>query len=1133
MKLKMTLVLLSTLFTLASIKAQNISLSLRDASLQTVFKEINRQTNFSFFCKDETLNRAGKVTIEVSNASLDDVMKRCLNGKNLNYSIEGKKIVIKQKDNPPKSNANEYESAQDRIIKGRVTNETGEAVPGVSVTVKGTIRGTATNADGFYQLSVTSTDKVLVFSGASMKTKEVVISGEPVMNVTLTPKVTGMGDVVVTGIVNRNKNSFTGAVTVLSKEDLFKVNNKNLMQSLKVLEPSLMIFDNLTMGSDPNQMPDMNLRGTSSFPQQQDVDLKGGYVNNPNQPLFILDGFEASLTKVVDLDMNRIESVTILKDASAKALYGSKAANGVVVIETKKLTGGQAKISYSGSLDWEMPDLSSYNLMNSAEKLQAEKIYGMYSQNPTVVPNFQTQLTLDQQYNSHLSAVLAGVNTDWSSLPLRNGLGQKHALSVELGEKNLNVIADFSYNNIQGVMKGSSRNTFATSIALSYRYKKLLFRDILSVTSNKGTNSPYGSFGDYSKMNPYWTPYDQFGIIKKNAETGIIPYTGYIGIGNLYAPNPLYNSTLNIKLTNDYIDVTDNFYTEMTILPGLKTTLRAGVTATKNQADEFYPANYSKFDNYTGADFFRKGSYKRNEGDQVRFSGDLNINYSKVFRDKHFFFANLGGNMSQNSFEEVVYQAEGFPNDRMTDILFANQYAKYNSRPTGTEGTSRDVGVLSVVNYSYDNRFFADATYRASASSQFGANNRWGNFWSAGVGWNIQNETWVQNLNLFDRLKLRGSVGSTGSQNFSSYQSIATYKYVLDKVYQNYLGAYLMGLANPDLKWQQKMDYNVGLDFTIKKKLVGRIDVYQSNTENTLIDYSVAPSTGFASVKENLGKIRNVGIEGMLTYTVYANPKTRSFFSVTASAIHNENKIVSISDALRAYNEAQDKIADDKFNNKAVVKYYEGMSMNSIWAVRSMGIDPANGQEIYLDKSGNKTYTYSAANQVVVGDNMPKLTGTLGFNGEYKGLGLNVFFRYLYGAQLYNQTLVDRVENVDMSFNVDKRVLNSTWQKPGDVKPYKSLAAVSVQNPDGTYTVKYTRTQPSDRFVQNRNEFSLASVNLSYDFYRWKFVKSIGMERLRCGFYMNDVFMLSSIRVERGLNYPFSRKFSFSLQTTF
>lgn len=1128
MRINLTIFILITAFLQISIAAsgQLVTLNEKNVPLEKVFKEIRKRTGYDFFYDADLIKTTKLISINVEKADIRYVLDLCLDNQPITYTIQDKTIVIKK--------ALPFGAILPAAIdvKGRVLDEKGQPLAGATVKVKNTSKTIKTNGQGEFEFKGLDNDAILVISFLGYKTKEIPASQKSPFNITMEVLSAELNavNVISMGVFKRSNESFTGSATTIGKEELLKVSSKNLIQSLKVLEPSLMIFDNLDIGSDPNKLPDIRLRGTSSFPAQEGIDLSASYLNDPNQPLFILDGFETRLQKIVDLDMNRIESVTILKDASAKALYGSKAANGVIVIETIKREGGQAGISYTASTDIEMPDLSSYNLMNSAEKLEAERLYGMYNQATVAVPNYQTQLTLDQQYNSRLATVLSGVNTDWLSKPLRNGIGQKHAISIELGQSNLRLVADFSYNQISGVMQGSLRNTLSSTISTSYRYNNILFRNILTVTSNKSNDSPYGSFGDYSKMNPYSTPYDEFGNLKRNAETGVIPYAGTSSIGTLFAPNPLFNSTLNTKISNNYTDITDNLYAELSVLNGLKTTLRVGLSNTASVADQFYPANHLKFANYAEADFFRKGSYSRMEGGQVGLSGDLNVNYSKVIGTKHSIFANVGGSLGEKSFENVTYQAEGFPNDRMNNILFANQYNLYSNRPTGTEGTTRDIGLLSVVSYMYDYRFLFDASYRTSASSQFGANNRWGSFWSTGIGWNLHNEPFIKKLNVFDRLKLRTSIGSTGSQNFSSYQSIATYKYYLDKVYQGYLGSYLKGLANEDLKWQQKMDYNAGLDLSFLKKFVARVDYYQSITENTLIDFSLPPSTGFSTVKENLGKIKNTGIEAMLTYNVYSKPKDKSFLSFTVSGIRNKNRILAISNALKSYNAEQEKKANDVYNNKPIIKYYDGMSMDAIWAVRSLGIDPANGREIYLDKNDNKTYTYAASDQVVVGDKMPAVSGTFGISSGYKGFGLNLYFRFLTGGQIYNQTLVDRVENVDMSFNVDKRVLNSTWQKPGDIKPFKALGSVEVQNPDGTWTRKFIRTQASDRFVMNRSEFSLSSMNFSYDFYKHNFVKKMGLERIRCNFYMNDVFLLSSVGIERGLAYPFSRKFSFSLQ---
>ena len=470
MKLTSILLIVTCFSAFASVNSQNVKLSVKNVQLQEVFKEIYQQTGFQFFYKDALLNSASNVSLKVNDASLDEVLKLCLKDLNVDYKIVNKTIILTSKEVKilPSSILEVQQTAY--IIKGKVTNARGEPLPGVSIMIKGTTKGVVSNTDGSFQITVDPKDKILVFTSIGMVAQEITINEKKTINVVLQEKVTSLNDVVITGIVNRNANSFTGAATTITKEDLLKVSNKNLVESLKVLEPSLMIFDNLDFGSDPNQMPEMLLRGTSSFQQDQSVDLRSSYANSPNQPLFILDGFEISLTKVVDLDMNRVQSVTVLKDASAKALYGSKAANGVIVIETKKLNSGNMVVSYNASIDIEAPDLSSYNLMNSAEKLEAERLYGMYTQNSSATPNYLTQLTLDQQYNQRLGVVLSGVNTDWLSKPLRNGIGQKHNISIELGENDLQAIANFSYNNVAGVMKGSSRNIFATSVSLSYRF---------------------------------------------------------------------------------------------------------------------------------------------------------------------------------------------------------------------------------------------------------------------------------------------------------------------------------------------------------------------------------------------------------------------------------------------------------------------------------------------------------------------------------------------------------------------------------------------------------------------------------------------------------------------------------------
>lgn len=990
-------------------------------------------------------------------------------------------------------------------------------LPGVTVLVKGTKLGVVTDTAGKFQLTLPLEKEVtLQFSFIGMKAQEVKIKDYKPLSIVLEEEATEVEEVVVNGIFQRKAGSFTGSALTMKGEDLKRVSNSNVFASLKNLDPSLMIFDNLEFGSDPNKMPTMALRGKTAFDLgSDDIDLKGSYENDPNAPLFILDGFEASVQKIADLDMNRVESLTILKDASAKAIYGSKAANGVIVIETKKNTESSLRISYSGSVEIQAPDLSSYNLTNAAEKLEIEKDAGLYYDK-----NLSTLFNLQKDYNKKLAAVVSGIDTDWLSKPLRNGVGTKHGISFEMGNERLNLIVGFSYNNVQGTMKGSDRTNYEGSVSISYRYKGLNFRDNLTITSNVANDSPYGAFSEYAVLNPYLSPYDENGNLVQNAS--IIP-----GADNFEA-NPLYNASLNTKLTSKYLDVTNNFSVEWMIVMGWKVTGHFGITEKRVRADEFYPANHLKFRSYSGEDLFRKGSYQMNEGEEKRMSGDVNMQFSQQFGDKHYVFANAGFTLSEAYYEELIYKAEGFPHDRMNDMMFARQYVK-DTKPTGRESTIRDIAVLFAGNYAYDDRFLVDGSFRTSASSQYGKNNRWGQFWSVGVGWNIHNEVWLKDSKI-QQLKLRGSVGYTGAQSSEAYASLATYEYDLERVYMGFLGSKLKAMRNEDLKWKEKFDYNVGLDFNIGRLFSMKFDYYIGKTKNNLLDFDIPTYTGFKTVKENVGDVENKGFDLRLSITPWNMPRERAYFTITTAISRNKNKITGVSAAMQNYNDKQDEVASSVFYNKPVQKYYDGVSLDAIWAVRSLGIDPTNGQEIYLDKKGNRTYTYRVSDQVVCGDKLPDFQGTAGFMFSYKGIELNATFRFQYGAQMYNQTLVDKVENASLKGNVDKRVYDGRWRNPGDLKPYKTLGNQWVAE-EGEY--KDEKTQATSRFVQDRNELSLSSLRVGYDFWKHNFIKKVAMERLRVEFYMNDVFMLSSIKTERGTAYPFARSFNFAIQATF
>ena len=1071
-----------------------VNFTVKSESLNSALIKFKDLTGVQILFNEELLGDKACKDLNLKNVSVDVALGKILEGSGFVYSKVDGVYMVKR--------ASEQKDAQakPRVFTGEVVDVNGEPLPGVTLVVKGTTFGGATDVDGKFELSFTLEGEVtLVFSFVGMESQEIVVKDEKPLRVVLKESSESLEEVVVTGVFERRAESFTGSATTVTRKELLKRGNQNLIQSLRNMDPALNISQNLSFGSDPNKLPDMDLRGTSSFP-----DIKGQYTSNPNLPLFILDGFETTLEKVIDLDINRIESVTLLKDAAAKAIYGSKAANGVMVIETVRVQSGELRVNYIGSLNLEMPDLSSYNLCNAREKLDLEYQLGAYDGN---IP--KQDFVKKQLYYHNLAEVEQGVNTDWLSKPLRNGIGHKHSLNLEVGTSELRVGVDLSYNNIEGVMKGSKRNTIGGGFTVIYQYKKLLFRNQFSFSTTKSEDSPYGEFSEYAKLNSYWRPYNEDGTLRK-----------YLGVGPVHSEsvyNPMYNATINTTYKKNYTDYTNNTYLEWNIKSGMKLVGRVGLTNRISGGEEFLPGSHLKFVRTAEDDFFKRGSYKQTYGKSFSVSSDINLNYSHNW-DKHILFANLGANIRSGNSEEYIHSAVGFPNDKMDNIIFAKQYAD-NSKPTGSESIDREVGALLAVNYSYDDRYLADFSLRASASSQFGSDNRWGTFWSAGLGWNVHNEAFFKDSGVVRQLRLRASMGYTGAQNFNSYQGMLLYNYFTDDSYLDFIGTYLEGLANSKLKWQQKFDTNYGIDMNLWGRLNVKFDYYRSVTNNLLTDITTPPSLGFNSYKDNLGKLLNTGYEFNVNYLVLTRPEDRMSLNVFVAGTSNKNKIKEISNSLSSLTSSQDKEAAN--SNKPFVRFVEGQSLNAIWAVRSKGIDPSSGKEVFVRPDGTLTDTWSALDQVVCGDTEPKLMGNVGFTFEYKGLSVSFTGLYRIGEYMYNQTLVDKVENAQLNYNVDKRAYYDAWMKEGDNVQFKSIGAWNKP------------TQATSRFVQKLNEFDFSALSIGYDFYRFGFVEKCGLERLQLQFNMNDIGKISSVQIERGTSYPFARYCSFTLNVNF
>ncbi len=1121
------------------IETAKVSVSLKNKSIDEILVAICDQAKINYaFDNGVEVDTKNKYSLNGNDITVATALDKLFASTNYTYTIEDERLIITKKMAPKVAK----QESKEVVISGKVVDEDGKPLVGATVVaLDDSGKGAITDDNGSFTLKVKAGTKVEITFVGMITVERVINEDEKDIVIKMENDDMAVEDIVVNGIFERKANTFTGSVTTISSEELKRTSNSNVLQALKNIDPSILYIDNLALGSDPNATPELVMRGKTSI-DVDDTELRSAYQNDPNAPLFILDGFEVSLQKVLDLDMNRVESMTILKDASAKAIYGSKAANGVIVIELKKNVDKDIRVTYNGSIEVQAPDLSSYNLTNAAEKLDVELAYGLFDAGNGSYS--ADQLALNKLYNQKLALVSSGIDTDWLSKPLQLGVGTKHGISVELGEAALKTVIDLSYNNVVGVMKGSDRTNISGGLTLSYRHDKFLFRNQLTVTQNTANSSPYGSFSEYAEINPYYTPYDQYGNLLQN----IAPSTEDLSNSAIvdqwasqlsFVPNPLYNASLNTLLQNKYLDVTNNFDIQYYYSSSLKFTLRYGLTENRSEGDEFYPANHLKFVSYSDSDFLRRGSYSLLKGSLSSSSGRFDVQYNKEIAPKHNLFSNVGFDISQSTYTTNQFSAEGFPNDYMTDIAFARQYTE-NTTPFGIEETVRDVGYYASVNYSYDDRFNVDGTLRQSASSLYGADNRWGIFWSVGAAWNVHNEKWI-NKDLFSRFRLRASYGSTGSQSSSAYDAIAAYQYITNKTYEGMIGAYLSSMENPELTWQQRNDLNLGLELNIKNNISVRFDWYRSITDNMVSSLSLAPSVGFPTVQENIGKVENKGFDARVSYTVFNRPSSRTFLTLFAAVSSNTNTLLELSDAMRAYNDRQDELQNsgvDENGNVSIeppLKYYDGMSMDAIWAMPSLGIDPATGQEMFLrqDANGNyfRSFEYDAASQIVAGNLLPKLQGNFGFTFEHKGFSVNTTFTFKYGGQLYNSTLVNKVENADLTNNVDSRIYTDRWREPGQNTQFKAIQKVSYTDP--TNLTASSQTRATTRFVQDRNELVLSSLQLGYDFYRFNFVKKLGFERLRVALNMNEVATFSSIDIERGTQYPFARVFNGSVTLTF
>ena len=1065
-----------------------VTVDFKSVSVKDFFAEMKKQTGLNFIYNADLAQSWPKVTVSAKRKPAEDVIDQVTSLIGCSYEIKGNIVTITK----------QQQSGRQRTIKGVVRDDTGAPLMGVPICIGETRVCTVTDEDGSYSFKIPVEKTTLKYSYVGMDNQYVTI---PAGTADVTRDVAmksgqELDEVVVTGIFTRKKESFTGSASTYTAKELKEMGSSNVLQSLKTLDPTFAIIEDTQFGSDPNRLPNMEIRGKSSMLGQRDE-----LATDPNQPLFILDGFESSLQAINDLDINRIESITILKDAASTAIYGSKAANGVVVVETVKPKAGQLQVSYTGNFNMSIPDLSSYDMMNASEKIEFERLSGRYDPEIVETPNqTQTAINLTENYYARLNSIAQGVNTDWLAQPVRVGANQKHSLYVQGGSETFMFGIGGQYNGNSGVMKGSDREVFSGNLDMIYRVKKFQFSNKFSV-SNASYDNPLVGFSEYVRANPYYRIYD--------ADRQLVQWLEYND--DVKMANPLWNASLNSKNHGNDITLSNHFQAEWTPNEMWKARARFGVTYDADATEIFTsPDNTDQILNKVNG---KRGEYTKTNTNALSYEGDFSITFAKLWNQVHRLNAVLGGDIFHTKSTIEGYTAEGFPSGDFTKPSFAAGYLQ-DGVPTYLDAITRSANAYMNMGYAFMDRYLLDFSLRENGSSVFGSTSKWNTTWSVGLGWNIHMEPFIQNnFKWINYFKLRGSWGNPGNQSFDSGRTLITY--ALQSGTLNYfgIGALANQIGNPNLKWQITQDKNVGLDLTMfDNRLSFTVDYYHKVTDPLLIGITMPLSSGTTEYYSNAGKQTSQGLTFTAQYYILRDLERRIMWSIRATGRTQKNKIDGIGNKLDAFNNSG--------RGSSTTRYFDGADPEDIWVVKSAGIDPSTGKELFYDLNGNYTYDYSYDNEQVCGNTRPDLEGVLGTSFTWGGFSASVNFRYQLGADVFNTALWNKVENVDFLYNQDRRALYERWHKAGDIVPFKDVR-------------DYNPSPMTSRFIQNEKTLTLESVHLEYQFFSDSWIKHLKLGSLKFFVDARDVFRLSTIRAERGTTYPYARTIEAGLSLNF
>ncbi len=1051
------IILLAACLTAQARGYSQITLNERNASLQKVFKKIQKQSGYDFLFNADLLQEVGKINIDVRNVSLQQALDACLRDKPLTYTIVEKTIIIKPKETVEGTGVTEKVPSPPIVIKGKITDESGKPLAGVSIQVKGNPGGTTSNDQGEFQLDVPeNSSQVLVFSYVGMQSQEVNVSGKTQINVVLSKAEAQQQEVTIVAYGTQRKSQVTAAVSSVKGAELVKTQSLDLGNALQGMASGVSVT---TPTGAPGSDAIVRIRGV-------------GTLNN-NNPLYIVDGIPLN-SGLVTISPTDIESIEILKDAAAASIYGARAANGVILVTTKSGKAGKNVITLDASLGISTPT-NTPKMINTAQYIQLQN----------------EAFTNDGNSNRNNDDPTKLPNTDWQDAIFQQGLTQKYNLSFAGGSDKTRYYISGNAVDQKGTIVNSSFKRYGVrSNVISEVKDWLRVGENLNITYDQ--TQSIGASGDGGR--PGSLPgVVRYALIRPNAIPVYDPVTGLLtdlppaslyGNPNLYGDgkNPLAIAQYRNNTLHRY-RLVGNVYGEAKLMKGLKFRTDFGLDYYTTEQQTY--SGQIPGDRTTLTDLNKSVDKFRNRFNTLNWTNTLSYNYS--WKGVHDFNAIVGS-------EYVKYTEDYFSGSRTGyDTRSDNdpnlQYLTYGTGQQFTDGVMQEWALMSYfgrLSYAYDNKYLATVSLRSDASSRFSESNRTGYFPSFSLGWNVAGESFLKDVSWLDDLKLRGSWGKLGNQEIGFYPFATIYS-TSNNVLQ------VVSKGNPDVKWETTEMTNIGFDAAImKRKFKFSVDYYIRNSEDILIQLPVSYTNGDAAPPYvNGASMQNKGLDITLNYTQSHRDWS---WDATGNITTISNKVVSL------YKAKEQMISAG--NGTILLK--EGESLSSFYGYKTGGIFQ-NQAEInsYKDKNGGLLQPNAKPGDIkfqdvnadgflddkdrsIIGHGIPKFLYSINGNVRYKQFDLNLFINGVSGNEVYNE--VDNIINSfdSRGFNTKVDFYNDHWHGEG----------TSNKVPRATYLDGNNNRRTSDRYIESGAYVRLKNVVLGYNFKQSK-LQSLGISGAR------------------------------------